>query len=189
MAVYLNPTELRNGTVFKQNEESFRVLRYEHNKRGRGHATIRVKVKNVVTGQVLEFTYTDGDKLEVADIAKRNAQFLYKDAKSLFFMDGSDFSQFEFLVEDYDFEAKFLKEGLIVQVVWLDQKPVSFELPASVELEVVYTENGVAGDTVSGALKDAELETGLKLKVPLFIKNGDKLKIRTDDATYQARVD
>ncbi len=188
MANFLNPTELRNGTVYNQDNQSFVVLRYEHNKRGRGHATIRVKVKNVVTAQVLEFTYTDGDKLEVADIARRNAQYLYKDDNKIYFMDNQDFSQFEFDLADYENESNYLKEGTSVQVVWLDSKPVSFELPTSIELAVTYTESAVAGDSATGAFKEAETETGLKVKVPLFIKIGDILKIRTEDGAYLSKA-
>jgi elongation factor P len=188
MASYLNPTELRNGTVFKLDNSSFVVLRYEHNKRGRGHATIRVKIKDLVSGANLEKTFTDGDKLEVADVARRNAQFLYSDAENLYFMDNNDYSQFSFLKNDFDWEANFLKDGSIISVLWLDERAVSFELQPTVELKITYTEPAIAGDTATGALKDAETETGFKARVPLFIKNNDVVIISTETGNYQGKA-
>lgn len=183
-----NPQELRNGTVFKLEGNSFVVLKYEHNKRGRGHATIRVKIRDLVSGSVLEKTFTDGDKLEGADVSRRNAQFLYSSGDSLYFMDNSDYSQFEFSATDFEWEKNFLKDGSTIQVLWLDGKPVSFELQPSIELKVVYTENAVAGDTSSGAMKNAELETGYIAKVPLFVKSDDSIKISTADGSYLGKA-
>lgn len=187
MAVMFNPQELRNGTVFKMNESSYVVIKYEHNKRGRGHATIKVKIKDLVSGSTTEKTFTDGDKLEMADVSRRNAQFLYKDATALYFMDNADFSQFEFPVADFEWEMNFLKDGSVIQVLWLDGKPVSFELSPSVSLKVVYTENAVAGDTSSGASKNAEVETGYNAKVPLFIKSGDVVILSTETGEYSGK--
>jgi len=187
MAFY-NPQELRNGTVFKLDGNSYVVLKYEHNKRGRGHATIRVKIRDLVTGSVLEKTFTDGDKLEGADVSRRNAQYLYKDGTSLYFMDNSDYSQFEFNTNDFEWEANFLKDGSTIQVLWLDGKPVSFELQPSVDLRVTYSENAVAGDSSSGAMKSAELETGYTAKVPLFVKTDDTIRISTDDGSYLGKA-
>jgi elongation factor P len=186
MAIY-GPQELRNGTVFRLEGNSYVVLKYEHNKRGRGHATIRVKIKDLVTGGVLEKTFTDGDRLESADVSRRNAQYLYKEGDSLYFMDNSDFSQFEFSALEFEWEANFLKEGTTIQVLWLDGIPVSFELMPTIELKVIYTENAVAGDTSSGALKNAEMETGYLARVPLFVKSGEVIKLRTEDGEYMGK--
>lgn len=188
MAAYLNPTELRNGTVYKENGSTFVVLRYEHIKKGRGRATIRVRVKDIVKESNLEKTYTDGDRLEVADISRRNSQFLYKDQSKLYFMDQSDYAQIEFKLEDYNWEANFLKEGTMVQTIFLDGIAVAFELPASIELTITYTEPATAGDSATGAMKNATTDTGYELKVPLFIKIDDVIKVRTEDGIYLSRI-
>ena len=188
MASFLSPTELRNGTVFKLDGGTFSVLKYEHNKRGRGHATIRVKIKNLLNGTTTEKTFTDGDKLEVADVARRNAQYLYKDDRSLYFMDVDDFSQFSFLVAEHEWELNFLKEGMEVQVLFLDEKPVSFEPALNVDLDVIEADHAVAGDTTTGAFKNAKLETGYEIQVPLFIKEGDRIKVSTGDGKYLTKA-
>ena len=188
MASFLSPTELRNGTVFKLDGGTFSVLKYEHNKRGRGHATIRVKIKNLLNGTTTEKTFTDGDKLEVADVARRNAQYLYKDDRSLYFMDVDDFSQFSFLVVEHEWELNFLKEGMEVQVLFLDEKPVSFEPALNVDLNVIEADHAVAGDTATGAYKNAKLETGYEIQVPLFIKEGDRIKVSTGDGKYLTKA-
>ncbi len=184
----LDPQELRNGTVFKLDGKSYIVLKYEHNKRGRGHATIRVKIKDLVSGSVLEKTFTDGDKLEKADVMRKNCQYLYSDDTKLYFMDNSDFSQFEFSKEDFEWEFNFLTEGLIVQTLWLDGEPVGFELPANVELKVISTYDAVAGDTSSQAMKEATLETNFETKVPLFISNDMRIKVSTSTGEYMGKT-
>lgn len=186
MASFASSTELRNGTVFNLEGKTYTVIKYEHNKRGRGHATVRVKIKDIVNGTTTEKTFTDGDKLEIADIARKNAQFLYKDDSKIYFMDSVDFSQFSFDLKALKWEVNFLKESNSeeVQVLWLDEKPVNFVLAQNVDLLVTETEMATAGDTATGAMKEAVLETGFKMQVPLFIKTGDKIKISTEDGHY-----
>lgn len=185
----LNPTELRNGTVYTEDGSTYRVMKYEHIKKGRGRATIRVKVKDIVKGNTLDKTYTDGDSLKEADVQKRNSQYMYKDDESLYFMDNSDFSQFSFAVSEYEWESKFLKDGSIVMTVFLEGDPVSFELQPSVDLEVLFTDElATAGDTATGAMKNAETDTGFLAKVPLFVKIGDKIRVRTEDGEYLGKA-
>ncbi|MEI6886739.1 MAG: elongation factor P [bacterium] len=184
MANFASPTELRNGTVFNLEGKTYTVLKYEHNKRGRGHATVKVKVKDIVNGTTTEKTFTSGDNLEIADIARKNAQYLYKDDSKLYFMDSIDYSQFSFDLKDSKWESNFLLESTEVQVLWLDEKPVNFELSSNVDLFITESEMATAGDTATGAMKEAVTETGFKIQVPLFIKTGDKVKISTEDGHY-----
>ena len=188
MASFASPTELRNGTVFNLEGKTYTVLKYEHNKRGRGHATVKVKVKDIVNGTTTEKTFTSGDNLEIADVSRRNAQYLYKDDSKIYFMDLLDYSQFSFDLKDSSWEVNFLLESMEVQVLWLDEKPVSFELNPNVDLFVKETEMATAGDTATGAMKEAVLETGFKVQVPLFIKSGDKVKISTEDGHYLTKA-
>jgi len=186
MAV-LASTELKPGTVFKD-EQTYVVLKYEFIKKGRGQATIRVKVRNLETQSITEKTYSNEQVLDSGDVEKRSAQFLYKDDNALYFMDSSDFSQFEMSLEDWKWEANFIKEGAKVVTTYLDEKPISIEIAKAVELKVEQTYGAVSGNTATGATKEAVMETGFKMQVPLFIKEGEILKINTEGGTYVSRV-
>jgi elongation factor P len=157
-------------------------------KKGRGQATIRVKVRNIETGSVTEKTYTNEQKVEEADVEKRTVQFLYSDGNKVHFMDTADYSQFTIDQEGIEWEINFLKEGSNSIAMFLDGSPVSIEIPKSAELQVAETSDAVAGNTAGNATKQAETETGYKLQVPLFIKPGDTIKINTDSGDYVSRI-
>jgi len=133
-------------------------------------------------------TFSNEQSVLEADVVKKSAQFLYSDIEKAYFMDSDDFSQFELLIEDIGDKIKYLKDGSKVITLFLDGKPVSIEIQKTTELKVVETEPAIAGNTATGAMKNAILETGLEIKVPLFVKIGDIIKINTDTSTYQARV-
>lgn len=187
MAV-INSNDLKPGVVFRDSGETLVVLKYQHIKKGRGQATIRVKVKNIETSSIFEKTYTNEQKLELADVEKRSSQFLYSDGTAVHFMDTGDYSQFQFPAVELDTELQFLIEGGRVVTLFLDGKPISVELPKTVELEVTTTTSAVAGNTATNATKDATLETGASIQVPLFIKQGEKIKVNTESGTYISRV-
>ncbi|MBN2015713.1 elongation factor P [Candidatus Dojkabacteria bacterium] len=183
----LDSTELRKGIVFKDSGKVFIVLTYKHVKKGRGLAIIRVKVRDVESGSIVEKTYSSKERVESADLEHKDAQYLYSDADYFYFMDCSDYSQFQIsrkIVEDY---KDFLTEGLKIKTLWLEDKVVGLQVPKKVVLEVVSTEPGIVGDTAGSATKNADLETGLKIQVPIFIKKGDKIIVNTELVTYVSK--
>ncbi len=183
----VNSNELRKGILFTHEGINYVVLDYEHIKKGRGLAVIRVKVKNVANGAIIEKTFNNSEKLELLDSERRSAQFLYADDKEAYFMDNEDYSQFTFPNEEIEWEKNFLKQGTKVVILYISSKPVALEIPKAVDLEITETGDAVRGDTSSGALKEAILETGFKVMVPLFSKNGDLIRINTEAGSYTGR--
>lgn len=183
----LSYTDLRNGVVFKQDNEVFVVLKYEHVKKGRGSAVVKVKVKNLKTGAIVIKSFKAGEKLESADVSKESSQFLYADDSNGYFMNLKTFDQYSIPIDSIFDQKSFLKEGQKVVVQRLEDQPISIEIPKKIDLKVTYTEPGVAGDTTGGAMKLATLETGLRINVPLFIKIGDEIIVNTENGQYVGR--
>lgn len=183
----LESTQLRKGIVFKEQNRVYLVLKYKHVKKGRGLATVRVKVRDVETGATVEKTFTSNEKVESIDLVHKSAQYLYSDKEYSFFMNSDDYIQFQIENDEIAWQRKFLVEGMQVQVLWLEDKVISVDLSKKVKLKVKYTEPGVAGDTVGSATKEAELATGFKLQVPLFIENGDIIIVNTDSGNYVSK--
>ena len=186
MAV-LSYTDLRNGTVFTQDGGTFFVLKYEHAKQGRGSATVKVKVKNLRSGSIFIKSFKAGDKVESADVNRESAQYLYEDGSDGYFMNVETFDQYSIPKERIEEEIKFLKEGQKVIVQKLEGDPIAIEIPKKVELKVEYTEPAVAGNTSSGAMKVAKLESGVEVNVPLFVKIGDIVVVNTESRQYVSR--
>lgn len=186
MAVLSN-TELRNGVVYTEGGETFIVLKYEHNKQGRGSATVKVKVKNIKTGAITIKSYKGGDKVESADVTSENSQFLYDDGTDAYFMNDETFEQYSISLDMIEDQIGFMKEGQKVFVKKLEDEPISLELPKKIELVVEYTEPAVAGNTSSGAMKVAKLETGKEINVPLFVSTGDIIVVNTETKEYVSR--
>ncbi len=172
----------------KDGEDIYSVLKSEHNFRGRGSGITKLKVRNLRTGSVQEKTYRSNQKLEEVDALRKTVQYLYSDGSVATFMDPDSFEQFEIPFKSISASIKFLKEGEKVIVLFIEEKPVSVELPATVELKVAETEPATKGDTATNAMKKAKMETGLEVDVPLFVKNGDVLKINTESGTYVSRA-
>lgn len=181
-------TQLRSGTVFKENHNFFQVLKYKHIKLGRGTANIKVKVKNLKTGSLLEKTFISGSKVKQVSLEKKEAQYLYQEKGEYFFMDPATFDQFSLSYENLEEQAKFLKEGVEVKLLVLEGKPLSVELPIKMEFKVIDAPPGVRGDSATNIFKEVTLENGLKVKVPLFIKSDDKIMIDTRSGEYVERV-
>lgn len=181
-------TDLKTGAVYKENNQPFLVVKYEHIKVSRGSASVKLRVRNLITGQVLEKGYISTAKMEPADVLRKNAQYLYKENDKFVFMDPTTFEQF-FIDEDTIGEpARFLTEGIVVQVLYFEDRPIGVDLPVTMTFEITYTEPGYKGNTVSNVLKDATLDNGAKVKVPTFAKIGDRIKIDTRDGSYVSKA-
>ncbi|MDR1969912.1 MAG: elongation factor P [Candidatus Nomurabacteria bacterium] len=183
-----SPTELKKGTVISIDGQPFKVIEYAQKVMGRGGSIVNVKIKNLITGSVLPKTFKGQDKIESAEVMSQTVQYLYSDGTSVFFMNPKSFEQFELPVADADEVPKYVKEGVELQLQFFDGQVIAVDLPTTVALGVEYTENVVKGDTTSSVQKDAQMETGITVKVPAFIKTGDTLKIDTRDGSYVERV-
>ncbi len=184
----INVTELRNGAVFKENGVLLQVLTYEHNKMGRGSGTIRLKVRNLKTGSTTEKSFMTGARVEDAQVEKKKAQFLYRDADNFNFMDPVSFEQFSLSGSILGDQSKYLKEGLDVALLVSDGEALGLELPLSLVYEISETGPGERGNTVSNVFKEATLDNGLVIKVPMFMKVGEKVKVDTRSRVYVERV-
>lgn len=184
----INVTDLRNGTVFAEDDALFEVLNYEHIKVGRGSANIKVKVRNLKTGATIDKSYISGARVDEADLDKKKVQFLYADGREFTFMDGVSFEQFSLTKNQIDADTRLLKEGESYDLVTSDGVPLSLNLPRSMEFKIAEADPGVKGDSVSNIMKDATLENGMRVRVPLFIKPGDTVKVDTKTCDYVERV-
>ena len=188
MAGFVDTSEFRNGLKIEIDGEPFVIEYFQHVKPGKGSAFVRTKIRSLLSGRVLEPTLKSGDKVGVPDIEQKDMQYLYLQGEDYYFMDKRDYEQ-TFLSEKVLGDAKnFLKENIDVEVLFWNGKAISVTLPNSVDLKVTKCDPGVRGDTVSGAMKPATLETGFSINVPLFINEGDILKIDTRDGKYLTRV-
>lgn len=180
--------DLKNGMVLNLDGQLWSVVWFQHHKPGKGGAVVRTKLKNVTSGKVVDRTFNADVKVEVANVDKRDMQYLYHDGTSYVFMDNSTYDQLE-LSEAVVGDAKdYLLENQNAVVAVNEGIPLYIELPASVELVVEYTEPGLQGDRSSGGTKPARLETGKEIQVPLFITSGEKIKVDTRDGSYLGRV-
>ncbi|MBN1220884.1 MAG: elongation factor P [Anaerolineae bacterium] len=179
---------LRKGTTFTLDNELFKVLDYTHNKTARGGATIRVKVRNLRSGAIYEKTFTGGERVEDIRLDHAEAQFLYNDGDLYYFMDTETYEQPAFNREVVEDIIPYLTENTTVKISTYNGEPIDIEIPITVELEVVQTEPGFAGDTAQGATKPARFSTGLEVQVPLFVNEGDVIRIDTRTGTYLTRV-
>jgi elongation factor P len=184
----LNVTELRNGAIFQEAGQLLQVLSYEHIKMGRGSGVIKVKVKNLKTGSVTERGFQTGARVEDANVEKKKAQFLYKDGDSFNFMDPVSYEQFILGSDIMSDQAKYLLDGLDVVLVVSDDQAIAIELPNSVAYTIEETGPGEKGNTVSNVYKDAKMDNGLIVRVPMFMKEGEKVKVDTRTGEYIERV-
>lgn len=181
-------TDLKTGTVFKLNGQPYIVTKYEHIKVGRGSANVKIKMKNIITGQVMDKGMVSTEKFEPADVSRKNAQYLYKENSNFVFMDPDSYEQFYISEDMIGDSSKFMIEGMEVQVMYFEGNPISVDLPISMVFEVTYTEPGFKGNTVTNVYKDATISTGAVVKVPTFVKIGDKIKVDTRDGSYSSKA-
>jgi len=185
----LLPSDFRKGsTKILWNNEPWLVVDYQMVKPGKGGTYYRTKMKNLITGRLLEETFRSAEKIAPADMEQVQMQFLYAD-DLYHFMDQSSFEQVDFGLDQIDSVKKYLKEGIAYSVLKFEGKPISVEPPFFMDLKVVDTPPGVRGDTAQGGNKPAKLETGLVVSVPLFINEGDVLRVDTREDKYIERVD
>lgn len=184
----LSITDLKKGTLFQIDGVPYRVVSYNQKVMGRGGSIVNVRIKSVLDGKVLEKTYKGNEQLDSADVSNQNVQYLYNDGATFYFMNEETFEQFEVSADLVGDGAGYLKEGDKLQLQFFNDTPINVELPKNVPLKVVYTENVVKGDTTSSVLKDAELETGITVKVPAFIKQDDVISVDTATGAYRERV-
>ena len=180
--------DLRNGTTFELDNNVFRVVEFQHVKPGKGAAFVRVKMKNVITGSVLERTFDPSEKLQGAEIEKRDMQYLYNDGELYYFMDNNTYDQMPLNKEQIGDALKYIKENMNVTMLSFKGKVFTVEPPMFVELEVTYTEPGFSGNTTTTSGKPAKLENGLEISVPLFINIGDIIRIDTRTGEYMERI-
>lgn len=180
--------ELRGGAVIDINGSPYVVLKSDFMKTAQRRPVMRTKLRNVINGAVLEKTFKQGDKVEAADLNRSQAQYLYKDDEQLFFMDQTSYEQFSIPLATVGDQAKFVKEGGDVTVMNFNGKPIGLELPNKVEFKVIEAPPGTKGDTATGGTKEVTLENGAKVNVPLFIKEGDVVRINTETGDYSDRV-
>ena len=181
-------TELRAGTIFKEKGDIFEVISYTHTKIGRGSANVKIKAKNLKTGDSVQKTFMSGAKVEEGETEKKKLQFLYKDSDSLVFMDTDNYDQFPITTAVLDGKENFLKEDKSYEVLISGDTVLGVQLPNLMEFKVTETGPGVKGDTVSNVFKPATIENGMEIKVPLFINVGDRIKIDTRTDDYVERV-
>ena len=188
MAGVIDTSEFRKGLKIEIDGEPFEIVEFQHVKPGKGSAFVRTTIRSLLTGRVLQPTLKSGEKVGKPDIEDKEMQYLYLQGEDFYFMDTKNYEQ-TFLSEKVLGEARnFLKENINVSVLFYNGKAIGVTLPNSVDLKVTKCDPGVRGDTVSGALKPAQLETGYSVNVPLFINEGDILKIDTRDGKYLTRV-
>jgi elongation factor P len=184
----LSITELKKGTLFQWEGEPFRVVDYNQKVMGRGGSIVNVRIKSLLDGKVLEKTFKGNEQLDRADVSTQGVQYLYNDGSTFYFMNDETFNQFEVAADLVGDGAGYLKEGDNVQLQFFNDRPINVELAKNVPLRVTYTEDAVKGDTSSSINKDATLETGITIKVPAFIKQGDLISVDTASGAYRERV-
>jgi len=180
--------DLKNGMVLNIDGQLWAVVEFQHVKPGKGPAFVRTKLRNVESGKNVDKTFNAGTKVETANVDKRTMQYLYNDGTSYVFMDTGTYDQLEISPEIVGDAKNFLLENQEAIVATNDGRVLFVELPASVELEITFTEPGLAGDSATGRTKPATLETGHEIQVPLFINQGEKVKVDTRDSSYLGRV-
>ena len=181
------PTDLKKGVVCQIDGKPYRVVEYGQKVMGRGGSIVNVKLKNLIDGSVIPKTFKGQEKIETAEVSNKTVQYLYRDDSLFYFMDPESFEQFELNADIVDSAAGYLKEGNELNLQMFDGRVINVELPKNIYLEVTYAEDVVKGDTTSNVLKDATLETGLVVKVPAFIKQGDVISVDTATGEYRER--
>lgn len=187
--VTIDTSDFKVGICINVDGEIYSIIWYQHHKPGKGGAVMRTKLKNVRTGSIIERTFKSGEKFELVDLVKKKKQYMYQAGDNLVFMDMDTFEEIHVPKQQVGDAIKFLKEGVEVEGLYLNEEFIGIELPIAVELKVVHTVPGIRGDSVSNVMKPATLETGAEVSVPLFINIGDIVKIDTRTGEYIERVE
>jgi elongation factor P len=186
--VMASTADIRNGVVLNMDGQLWTVIDFQHVKPGKGGAFVRTKVKNVMTGKVVDRTFNAGAKIETETVDRSEFQYLYADGENYVFMDVGNYDQITLSSTQVGDAKNFMLENLNVTIALHNGDPLYVELPASVTLEITYTEPGLQGDRSTGGTKPATVETGYQIQVPLFLEQGTKVKVDTRDGSYLGRV-
>lgn len=184
----IDVNQLRRGVTFLYEGEIYKVTEYTHHKPGRGKATIRLNVKNMRTGTNLQLSFTSGDRVEDAHLEKRTYQYLYEEPHFYVFMDTETYEQKRVPHEVMEGDAVYLQDNMELELLSYNGEVIDYNLPVTMDLEVVEAEHAIAGDTATGATKDVVTETGLTVRTPLFVEVGDTIRVNTDTGEYITRV-
>jgi elongation factor P len=180
--------DLKNGMVLDLDGQLWSVVWFQHHKPGKGNAVVRTKLKNVLSGKVVDKTFNSDSKVDTANVDRRDMQYLYHDGSGFVFMDTATYEQLTISDATVGEARNYLLEEQVATVAIHEGIPLYIDLPASVELEITYTEPGLQGDRSTGGTKPATLETGLQIQVPLFIVNGEKVRVDTRTGDYLGRI-
>ena len=184
----LSISEIKIGKVIKINNQPYVITRTDHHKMGRGGAVLKTKLRNLIDGRVLEQTFLGAQQAEEAETETKKANFLYKDGNDAYFMDNDSYEQFTLALEDLGDQPKFLKDGTDVSVLYFEGKPVTIQLPIKMDFLVVSAPPGVKGNSAGNVNKQVEIETGATISVPMFIEEGEVIRINTDTGEYVERA-
>jgi len=184
----VDTSQFRNGLKIELDGEPFVIVYFQHVKPGKGGAFVRTKVKNLKTGRVLDRRFRSGERVEEADIEDRKMQYLYQDGDQYVFMDSDTYEQTPFSSEQVGDARKYLKENLDIDVLFWRGRPINVELPSFIEAVITECEPGIKGDTASNVTKPATIETGAVIQVPLFVKEGEKIRVDTRSGEYVERA-
>jgi elongation factor P len=184
----LNFNEIKTGRIILLNNEPYIIVKADHHQMGRGGAVLKVKCRNLITNNILERTFQGAEKADEAETQNKKADFMYKDKDEAYFMDNESFEQFGLSVEDIGNKIEFLKEGTTVNVFYFNGNPVAIDLPIKMEFKVISAPPGVKGNSAGNVNKQIEIETGAKINVPMFIEEGDIIRINTETGEYVERA-
>jgi elongation factor P len=184
----ISTSDFKNGTIFEWDGRIWQVVWFQHHKPGKGGAVMRLKLKNMRTGDIIERTFKAGEEFRQVDLVRKKKQYWYTETDKIHFMDMETYEDMEILKEKMGGMDGFLMENMEVEALYLDGEFLTIQLPVSVQLKVTATVPGVKGNTVSNTLKPATLETGIEISVPLFINEGDVVKVDTRTSEYIERV-
>lgn len=180
--------DFRNGVTFEMDGQVFQIIEFQHVKPGKGAAFVRTKIKNVISGSTVERTFNPSDKFEKAQISRRDMEYLYNDGDLAYFMDTENYEQMPINLSKVGDALMYVKENTVCKILSYKDNVFGIEPPMFVELEITATEPGFKGDTATGANKPATVETGAQVKVPLFVNEGDKIRIDTRTGEYLERA-
>lgn len=188
MAGNMGVQDIRNGTAFLLDGQPWIGLKYEHIKMGRGSATIKIKMRNLLTGAIIEKAFINSAVVEEISLIRKPMQYLYKDGDNFVFMDPKTYEQASIEAEVIGEQGSYLKEGITVNILFWDERALAMELPPKMEFTVAQTDPGVKGNSVSNLYKPAQLDNGMDIRVPLFINEGERIVVDTRDGSYVERV-
>ena len=180
--------ELKKGVIIEMDNQLYSILEYQHQKIGRGSAQVRMRIKNIRTGSISDTTVQAGTKFPRVRLEQRTMQYLYAEDQNYYFMDQENYEQIGFSAQQLGDTVNYLKDGMTITVSFYESEPVDVEPPINVELQIVETDPGFRGDTASGGTKPARTETGLVVQVPLFVNQGETIRVDTRTGAYLERV-